>query len=128
MSIRLAFFFASLILVAVVHVIALELYLYWRFPWFDVPMHVLGGLCAALGYSILPFIGLRKKGQYETVLWYLGTVLAIGIAWEVFEYVAGISLVRETHFVLDTTLDMCMDLIGGLIGYWVARSATFFSA
>lgn len=127
MSIRLTFFFASLILVAVVHVIALELYLYWRFPWFDVPMHVLGGLCAALGYSILPFIGLRKKGRYETVLWYIGAVLAIGLAWELFEYAAGISLVREAHFVLDTALDLGMDLVGGLIGYGVARSTNIFS-
>ncbi len=127
MSIRLAFFFASLILVAVVHVIALELYLYWRFPWFDVPMHVLGGLCAALGYSILPFIGLRKRGRYETLLWYIGAVLVIGIAWEVFEYAAGISLVREANFILDTVLDLCMDLAGGLIGYGVARSTNIFS-
>jgi hypothetical protein len=127
MSIRLVFFFASLLLLAIVHKIALELFLYWRFLWFDLPMHVLGGFCAALGYSILPFIHMRREGTGETLMWYLLVVFAIGVAWEIFEYAAGISLAREVNLALDTGLDLIMGLLGGLLGYGLVKSMRIFS-
>lgn len=118
MSIRLTFFFTALILLAVVHIVALELYLYWKFPWFDVPMHLLGGVAVALGYSILC---TRFSPRFQTLSWYIISVLFIGIGWECFEYVAGISLVREESFLLDTALDLCMDTLGGILGYGIVQ-------
>jgi uncharacterized BrkB/YihY/UPF0761 family membrane protein len=120
MSIRLTFFFAALILLAVVHVVALELYLYWKFPWFDIPMHLLGGISVALGYSILH---TRLSPRLRTFSWYIAAVLLVGIGWEIFEYAAGISLAREESFLLDTALDLCMDTLGGILGYGIAQGA-----
>jgi len=108
--------------------VALELFLYWRFLWFDMPMHILGGLCAALGYSILPFIRVRRAGQGETMGWYLAVVLIIGVAWEIFEYAAGISLAREVNLALDTGLDLVMDVLGCLLGYGLVKSMNILSA
>lgn len=120
MSIRLAFFFAALILLAVVHIIAIELYLYWKFPWFDVPMHLLGGVSVALGYSILH---ARLSPKLRTFSWYIAAVLFVGVGWEFFEYAAGISLAQEESFLLDTALDLCMDILGGILGYGIAHGA-----
>jgi hypothetical protein len=120
MSIRLTFFFTALILLAVVHVVALELYLYWKFLWFDIPMHILGGVSVALGYALLE---RRVRRRFSTVIWYVGAVLCVGIAWEMFEYAAGISGVGGESIAVDTAIDLGMDLLGGILGYGIARFA-----
>jgi hypothetical protein len=128
MSVRLTFFFSALVVLAAAHIAALELYLYWTFPWFDIPMHFLGGVTFALGYSILPlFRAGLWPARFEGMRWYLATVLLVGIAWEFFEYFGGISLTTESSFALDTMLDLVMDLCGGFLGYYIVRSTRTLS-
>jgi hypothetical protein len=40
------------------------------------------------------------------------------VVWEIFEVVAEIST-RERNYVFDTTIDLVMDLLGGVAGYFV---------
>ncbi len=123
MSVRLIFFFSAFLILAATHAAALNLYLYWTFPWFDIPMHFLGGITVALGYSIVPFFRAgQRPARFERVWWYLLAVLCVGIAWELFEYLGGISLATESDFALDTTLDLVLDLLGGLLGYSIVQS------
>lgn len=106
---------------AIVHLIALQLYLYWRFWWLDIPMHVLGGAVAAFGVFAfrdlsLPGFGLLAKRLCLVMLF----VVLVMIAWEVFEVWAGIPI--QDDYVLDTSIDLTMGFIGGLLGYVVARN------
>ena len=49
MHIHLLLFGLASIILAVTHIISLELFLYWRYWWLDLPMHILGGSVVALG-------------------------------------------------------------------------------
>lgn len=107
----LAALFVSGVLAFLQH-IALADFLYWRYPWFDTPMHFLGGL--AVGLFLAGVLGRRFKP-----LWFLMVLVAVFIGWEVFEYIIGTD--RESNYVFDTALDLLMDTVGGLVPYTLAR-------
>lgn len=117
MSFRLTLFLSSIVLLALVHFIAIEFYLYWTYLWLDMPVHLLGGFCVALGFSILPLFRVRVPARMRTVGWYTLVVLAVGVAWEIFEYLSGISLVDGDIFIIDTSIDLILDMLGGVLGY-----------
>lgn len=111
---RLRWLFAALLLCALLAVLewwAVENYIFWRYVWFDVPMHFLGGL--ALGVLAVGFFHTRQSGIFALAL-----ALAF-IAWEIFEYTFG--LPRESNYVFDTGLDLLMDTLGAVVAYTVAR-------
>jgi membrane associated rhomboid family serine protease len=122
MIIQLTLFFTASITLAIVNAIAIEHTLYWKYLWLDMPMHVLGGICAALGYAILPFFHIHLPKQFVTLTAYLVFVLLVGIGWELFEFVNDISLANATeNFITDTSMDLFLDLIGGAFGYWISK-------
>jgi glycopeptide antibiotics resistance protein len=98
------------------HLLALEFFLYWRYLWLDMPIHVLGGMVAALGYlsarDFLPSLPPRYFSLWMT----LAFVLAVAVTWEIFEVRIGI-IFEEVDYVLDTIIDLCLGLCGGAIGY-----------
>ncbi len=87
---------------------------FWKYSWYDTMLHCLGGVSAGVGVAWL-LTGINKEKSFTAVL--LG-VLCIGIVWEIFEIVVGFP--REVNYALDTTMDIIMDLAGGVI-------ATIFS-
>ena len=97
---------------AVLQLIAVAHYLYWQYAWFDVPMHLLGGIAIA---TFLVAILLSRRPRIFSVLFALAL-----IAWEVFEYVFGIP--REANYVFDTALDFLMGTLGGIAVYGIART------
>jgi len=105
--------FAQLIvitLVAILHLVGFEYYLYWRFLWFDLIVHTLGGIWASL------FL-LWMRGFWNdtpNLLWGIFGAIMVGIAWEVFEVSAGLPI--ASNYVFDTSLDLLMDVLGGVIG------------
>lgn len=120
MTFRIVLLFSVLVTIALVHVVALEFFLYWKYLWLDIPMHVLGGVACALFFSILPFFDIRMSERYGTVQWYLAFTLVVGVAWELFEAVAGISL-EEPGFMFDTATDLSMDVLGACIGFVLVK-------
>lgn len=90
---------------------AVEHFLYWIYPWFDVPMHFLGGVSIA---TFLVALLLHRRPRIFSVLFALAL-----IAWEVFEYVFGIP--REANYLFDTALDFLMGALGGILIYVIAR-------
>ncbi len=108
-----ALFTTQLVVVAflgVLHVGALSYSLYWQYPWLDVLSHFLGGLWVALALLWLAYrFGIHPRAFHL----FLG-VLAVGLAWEVFEVAAGIP--RESNWLFDTAIDLIMDLFGALVG------------
>lgn len=111
------FFIQTVVLVAVasVHVSALNLHLYWFFPWLDVFVHVGGAAWVSL-FSVWVFSRFGVRVSFAKV----GAVLAaVSIGWELFEAWGGIP--REANFVFDTSVDLLSDVIGGVIGYIIAE-------
>lgn len=117
--ILLIFLFSTVVLLGVTHIAALEFYLYWKFLWLDIPMHILGGAMVAISTFCAPVLGIRIPERYYTLPFVLLFVLTVGLLWEVFEIVTDMP-VDTTGFVADTFLDLVMDLVGGVIGFVVS--------
>jgi hypothetical protein len=103
--------------------IANEIYFYhW---WSDVFMHFLGGMTLGLFFIII-VLSIDKTrniiNSNKFVYLILFLVVVFGGAWEFFEYFIGatFTLPRETY-VIDTSIDMVMDLLGGLFAIYLVR-------
>ncbi len=106
-------FFVALI--AAIHLLGLEYYLYWRFLWLDLVSHTLGGIwLGLLVFSVRTFFRYPPN-----LVWSVVGAIVIGIGWEIFEVVAGIP--REANWTFDTSLDILMDALGGVIGGYLAN-------
>lgn len=113
----LIFLIAALVL-AVTHYFSLELYLYWRYLWLDMPMHLLGGAVVALGYlSLRDFIPRLPSRWFRPII-VVGFVFLIAVLWELFEQIIGVEFDHD-RYVIDTLSDLIMGLLGGTIGYFV---------
>ena len=114
------FLFSLLIVIATLHLVALEFFLYRLYPWFDIMMHFLGGIFISLSalwfFFESEFVSL-KKTYTRVFLTAIVSIVAIGVGWEIFEVVAGIPI--EENFILDTTVDLAMDIVGMLAGFFV---------
>lgn len=117
----LVLFFSALITLALVHGSAVYFFLYWKYTWLDVPVHFLGGAVAALGIAILPFFQIQFFERHKTLIAYICAVCVIGICWEMFEYNAGLYEL-EKDIVLDTSIDLIMDILGAILGYGIVKS------
>jgi len=115
----------SLLLVLLIYfiflsdVIANHFFLYWRFWWFDMLMHFLGGLWIAwLGYYLFSLSNYLPKifKRYSIFIITFFSVLIIGVLWEIFEYITKVSL-RQDNYILDTYLDLLMDTLGWGLAY-----------
>lgn len=110
--------FIVVAIIAALHLTGIEYDLYWRFLWLDVVTHTLGGVWVGLF-----FFWTRTYFGYVPILaWSIAGAIAIGVAWEVFEVVAGIP--REANWTFDTSIDLLMDTIGGVVGAFLARAIT----
>ncbi len=120
------FFFLTASTLAATHYLAIEFYLYWLYPWFDAPMHFLGGITVALGFlsvrDFVSFVPLRFFQFLPTILF----VLLVALAWEVFEVVAGLTT-GELDYAFDTASDIGLGLLGGGLGYFVGKRVGYFN-
>ncbi len=126
------------ILILLVIIVALQLIAslnswYYRFTWFDMPMHFLGGFWSAL---IFIYLNSRFNNADSQKLWFfvvltLSFVSLVGVLWELSEYLwNAITLNANQYFIdlaqaglaqnglRDTLGDLLFDLIGGL-GFFV---------
>ncbi len=92
---------------AVTQYYALEFYWYWTYWWLDIVMHITGGV--VIGLLVAHYVSPR-------FVRIVALTLLVGVLWEVFEYVLGISRV-EPNFHFDSTLDLVMDVVGACIAY-----------
>lgn len=113
------FIFGLIALIAILHILAIELYFYWALWWFDVLIHFLGGLW--IGLSVLWFVFLsgyvtRFQLQYTNALILtLLSIIVVAVGWEVFEFFVENPL--EENYVFDTITDLIMGTLGALSGY-----------
>jgi len=114
------FFLMSFSVFAAIHMVATELSLYWLFWWFDMPMHLLGGIVVALGLFSLHDLGLFLKDRHLNLVSIMLLVFLVAMGWEVFELAIGVPI--QGDYVVDTLTDLCMGTLGGLVGYGVGTS------
>ena len=105
-----------LVFIAALHIVALEFFLYWIYPWFDIMMHLLAGLfvslCALWFFFESGYIHINKN--IRNVIFVVGvSITFVGVGWEIFEVLAGVPI--EKDFVLDTAIDLLMDVLGAFI-------------
>lgn len=104
----------TIVLVALIHISALQFYLYWYYPWLDVFSHFLGGMWVALASAWL----LSYAGYSVRILHIIVSISVVGISWEIFELAIGFS--PEANFMFDTSLDLLMDFLGSVCGFVTA--------
>lgn len=105
-----------LVILGVLNTIGVRLYLFWTVLWFDMIMHFLGGLfIALLFFSILSLLSSRL-GYVERLVLGLMVVLLVGIAWEYYELVSGVTNLADRGYWSDTGMDIVMDTLGALVG------------
>ena len=112
-------FLVALSVLAGIHVIAEYLFLYWKFPWFDIPMHAFGGIIISLGvFTLYDFKIISKDRLTLGSVFLLALVVILG--WEVFKLFTG--KVIDDTFVLDTVMDIGIGSIGSVVGYYIANN------
>jgi len=97
------------LLLLVLHVKAIDGYLYLKIPFYDLITHFLGGVCIAL-FALYAF----KKIKYIVPI-----TIVVGLGWEVFEVYFGISgwPIDTLNYWIDTTKDMFVDTLGAVVVY-----------
>ena len=108
-----------------INAIAHFLYWYSAMRWFDIPMHILGGMFLALLAGALFFNSLISLSRLQIIVTTLLFVLVVGLGWEAFEYVVQ-AFIKDSSQVVnipDSIKDILMDIVGGVIAsLFVLRS------
>ncbi|MEA2112483.1 MAG: hypothetical protein U9P50_00725 [Patescibacteria group bacterium] len=108
-------------IIFILNILASHFFLYWKFWWFDIIMHFLGGFWVALlSYYIFFLSKYFRRIKEKLSIFYtsLFFVITVGILWEIFEYLAKASI-YQSNFNLDTSLDILMDMLGWLLAYFI---------
>jgi len=97
-------------------IVPLGIYQHW--PWFDIPMHIIGGCVIAYSF-ILVLRKLNKeiiiKKRFFEIIIILGLLSIIMISWEFYEFIRrAIVIFAPQNTLEDTLLDFLMGFIGGL--------------
>jgi hypothetical protein len=83
--------------------------------YFDIPMHIMGGMFLGLLFGALFFKKLLFLDTRDSLVIILLCVFIVGLGWEFFEYgvqyflKGGLQLAR----IPDSIKDMFMDILGG---------------
>jgi hypothetical protein len=107
-----------IIAVAVLHILGLKFYFYWRFGWYDTVVHILGAffVATAVLYYFSSSVTLPNLSTTKIFIIGLASALVIGIIWELFEVKIGATFVTRPEYIPDTIGDLLSDIVGGILG------------
>jgi|AntRauTorckE6833_2_1112554.scaffolds.fasta_scaffold00357_27 hypothetical protein len=116
-------FFTLSLVIATLHYVSLELYLYWTISWFDILMHFLGGFLVAIFtifilYSYSDFENLKKHKIFLFSL-IIGATLVVGLGWELWEIFVGFT--NTFRDLNDTIMDIVMDTVGAISAIYYSK-------
>ena len=107
--------FFVLATVASLYIVGMLLYLNWTFWWYDIVLHLLGGVWVALAVSTV----LVRFARQPTLVHCILGIAVVGVLWELFEVAVGMP--REANYALDTSIDLLMDVLGSIMGFLFIR-------
>jgi hypothetical protein len=101
-----------------VNMFALNRYWYWIYPWFDMPMHLLGGFWLG-GTTVWLLSGHRARMRMPTLSFgiVIGVAMTIGLLWELFEFSIDTFIMFRLNDIPDTLSDLSMDFLGASAAY-----------
>ncbi len=99
------------------HLWATAEFMYWKYVWFDSPMHFLGGL--TLGAFVAGLMTMPRRSVFYI------TIIVLIVGWEVFEYIVGSP--REENYAFDTVLDLVLGTLGATLAYFTAQRSLWRS-
>ena len=114
--------FSALVVIMVVwglNYLAGVFYLYWTLWWFDYLVHFLAGLGG--GFFVLWFLSNRDLSGRQILLIVLTTVLFVGVVWEIYEYLFGLTQSTESYYTLDVISDLIMDGLGAITAVFLTK-------
>lgn len=107
----------------VLHLYGMEHDLYIRFWFYDIILHILGGVGIAMSvYSVAVFFNIELiKGKLSRII---ALTFIAGLAWEAFEVIFNLtgSKVWTTPYYIDTIKDLFNDVIGSIIVYLAIKN------
>jgi VanZ family protein len=105
-------------LLAGLNLVGIAFYFYWTLWWFDILMHFLAGFSGGLfAIWFVFYAGLFSKRAptiLEAIFVSLLAIAIVGVVWEIFEYLNGITLSTQSYS-LDVTYDIIADLVGAIV-------------
>lgn len=115
------------IAVLVLHLLALKFFLYWSIWWFDIVVHLLAGALTSI-FFLWIFRKFFSRKKFPSFI-FLSVIFSLTVAllWEVFEFMTGITF-SSSNYVLDTSLDVLMTVVGGLFGATYLLSVFMFKS
>ncbi len=93
-------------------------FLYWKYWYFDMPMHFLGGVFLGfLAIYVLVFIFKKPviSKKYLFIFQVFLFVLVLSIAWELYEFFIDHTFTVRNPNYIDTLSDLFFDLAGGCV-------------
>ena len=124
MKLNTGYFLIAFSVLAVIHVVAIETYLYWRYLWLDIPVHALGGAVIALAAFVPYDFRENLPERWLNLLPVMSLVLIAALTWEFYELQIGFGY--DAKDPLDMPIDLVMGLLGGVIGYFVGKRLRSF--
>ncbi len=125
-SINTILFYSTIL--AGLHALATYHNLYFYIWWFDIPMHILGGVLVGVAvlyaYHFVFVKASLDKNKRTTWLILLASVFFVGVGWEYFEFAKGITFNMIGSYRTDVLKDIIMDMLGGTFSgvYFVNNS------
>ena len=115
------------IVIALLHALALEYFLYWQYGWFDILMHFLGGLIISL-FALWGYLRFSDHGMSKGLLLFdvILFTFIICLFWESFELMFKLSVTDPVSYFIDTVGDFAMNTIGALVGYFLVVEQKLF--
>jgi len=110
-----------LVVLIILHAVGSYLSWYWFYPWFDIVIHILAGLWAALVFlwlaTYLGQIDSMKEYRVKSFLIALVSAALIGVIWELSENLGQFTFTNAAGYSLNTAKDLLNDIIGGVLAY-----------
>jgi len=113
---------ALVLIVGGLHLLAIDLHLYWTVKYFDSLLHFLSG--GAVGFAGIWFALTNKNTltPKEILAYALWSIVIVGILWEIFELMGNITSFSDgMYYITDTTSDLVMDILGSLMAVIYTR-------
>ena len=119
MRVKIYFSLFVACLIVIINYYASFYQFYWILPWFDIPMHILGGFVIALFTQVCMDHFNHHKVNKNRVSFAILSAFIVGIIWEFTEWHLGITTGLSPASRLDTIKDVIDDIIGGALSVWI---------
>lgn len=119
-------------LIVILHAAGVIGRLYWTIPYYDKPVHFLGGIWVAMmaAYLLDTYVSkdIFKHHRYTGMVFVVGVTMIVGFGWEFYELLMDLYFFHRPIIfqagVIDSLTDMLADFFGA-VAYALVRFKKF---